>query len=210
MPTSFEGLKIMLLLVPGFLTMLIHESLAEKKARSPLDKVFTILLYDIFIFGIYLAYFRIFPSQKLIFLNIKSGDADLIKLSFQNVVIISIISMLLGIFFAVCNIYGWPYKLLRKLKITYRTGRSSVWNDVFYENQGNYLIVHLDDGVRIFGWASDFSADPDPKYLFIKEAKYLGSRRKADVEVKGPGLLITNESKIKYIEFLSPVKEEAK
>lgn len=68
-----------------------------------------------------------------------------------------------------------------------------------------YVIIHLEDDVRIFGWLSDFSIDPGRKYLFIKDAKYLSfDPDEDDVEIKGKGILITNESKMKYIEFLTP------
>jgi hypothetical protein len=204
MPTTIIALKILLLLLPGFLTLWIQESLGEKKERYQIDKIALIFLYDIFIFGIYLGTLKLIPSIKPFILDIQEKNIDIIRLSFYSLILFLIISILLGILFALFNIYSWHYILLRKLKITYKTGRSTVWNDVFYERQGYYVIVHLEEGIRIFGWASDFSTDPGPKYLFISDAKYLGTSTKKDVEIKGPGILITNESKIKYIEFLTP------
>ena len=62
--------------------------------------------------------------------------------------------------------------------------------------------MHLEEGIRIYGWIKYYSVDPEEKCLFIANAKYLGRTRKQDVEIKGPGILIPTEAKIKYIEFL--------
>ena len=205
MPTTIVALKIILMLVPGFFTLWIQESLGEKKERTQIDKILIIFLYDIFVFSIYLSVLKLFPGLSPFILNIKGENIDIIGVTFLNVVIILVISFTLGIIFALFNVYGWHYKLLRKWKVTYETGRISVWNDVLYELIDYYVIIHLEDDVRIFGWLSDFSIDPGRKYLFIKDAKYLSfDPDEDDVEIKGKGILITNESKMKYIEFLTP------
>ena len=204
MPETLIGLKILLLLLPGFLMLLIQENLGEKKERTQVEKIFVILLYDIFVFLIYLGVSKFVPNLKPFILGIKEEKLDIIGSSFFNIAFILIVASFLGILFGIFNIYGWHYNLLRKFKLTYKTGRSSVWNDAFYEKQGYYVIVHLDGGVRIFGWISDFSTDPNPKYLFIREAKYLGMSPEEEVVVNGPGVLVTNEAKIKLIEFLTP------
>lgn len=204
MPTTIIALKILLILVPGFYTLWIQECLGEKKERTLLDKLLIILMYNISIFGIYLLSLKLFPKLKPFILDVRGESLDIIGISFLNIVIFFVISSLLGIIFAIFNIYGWHYKLLRKLKITYATGRISVWNDKFYELQNCYVIVHLEDGIRIFGWISDFSIDPERRCIFIKDAKYLGTKPKEDVKIKGEGILITDEAKIKYVEFLNP------
>lgn len=207
MPTTIIALKIILILIPGFFTLWIQESLGEKKERTQLDKILIIFLYDIFIFGIYFIILELLPKLKPFILSIKGEDINIIGISLLNIVVILIISSILGIIFALFNVYGWHYKVLRKCKITYATGRISVWNDKLFELLDYYIIVHLEDDVRIFGWLSDFSIDPGQKYLFIKDAVYLSSTPdEDDVEIKGEGILITSESKIKYIEFLNPEK----
>jgi len=200
---TVTGLNILLLLLPGYLILVIRDSLAEKKSRSRLDKIALILLYDIFVFGFYLGILKIYPKLRPLILNIKDESVDIIGFSFTNIFIILSISLLFGVVFALFDNHNWYYKILNKLKITYKSGKYTVGNDVFYEIRGCWIIVHLENGVRIFGWAEKYSVDPDPRYLFIKDARYLGAIKEKDVEIKGPGLLITPEAKIKYIEFLN-------
>lgn len=207
MPVTIIALKILLLLLPGFFTLWIQESLGEKKERTQSDKILIIFLYDIFIFGIYLGILNLLPNLRPFMLSVKGENIDIIGVSFWNVIIFLLISSVLGIIFAIFNFYGWHYKILRKWKITNATGRISVWNDILFENSDYYVIVHLADDIRVFGWLSDFSIDPEQKYLFVKDAKYLGDIQNEDVEIKGEGILLTNESKIKYIEFLTLEKE---
>ena len=209
MPTSITALGIFLVLVPGFLTLWIQESLGEKKDRTQLERLFIIFLYDIFIFGIYLVFLGLFPKFVPIIFTFGEKGVNIIGISFWNVIVFLTISTILGIMFAMFNVHGWHYKILGKLRISYSTGRISVWNDILYEYLNYYVIVHLEEGIRIFGWLSDFSLDPRDKHIFVKDAKYLGSTSKEDVEIKGPGILITSESKIKLIEFLNPEEGES-
>lgn len=202
MNISIITLKILLLLLPGYLTLIIKENLAEKKVRTDLEKILIILLYDIFIFLFYLGIIIISPILKPFILYMKKEDVNIVGLSFSNAFIIIGISILFGIILALFNNYSWGYKICQRLKITYKTGRHSVWNDVFNEVRGYWVIVYLEEGTRIFGWVRHYSADPEDKCLFIADAKYLGKSREQDIEINGPGVLIPSEAKIKLIEFL--------
>jgi len=210
MPISITALKVLLILIPGFLTLWIQDSLGEKKDRAQFYSLFIILLYDVLILGAYLGILKLFPKSVPIVFSAGEEGVDIIGVSFFHIIIILAISVILGILFVIFNVHGWHYRIFRKLKISYSTGRISVWNDILYEYLNYYVVIHVDEGIRIFGWLSDFSLDPRDKQVFVKDAKYLGSTSKEDVRIKGPGVLITNESKIKLIEFLNPEEGASK
>ena len=111
MNISIIALKILLLLLPGYLTITIKESLAEKKARTDTEKILVILLYDVFIFSLYLGTLIIIPKLTPFILYLGKEDVNIVGLSFQNALIIIGISIILGIIFALFDNYSWAYKI---------------------------------------------------------------------------------------------------
>jgi len=195
-------IKILLLLLPGYLTLSIKEVLSERKSRTESEKLFIILLFDSIVISLFIGIAAIFPKLEPFVIYFREKDINVAGMTAVNAIIIFSLAILIGLILALFNNYGWGYAICRKFRLTYKTGKTSVWNDVFYEIRGYWVIVHCEDGSRIFGWTKYYSLDPEEKYLYISDAKYLGLTRNDDIPIKGPGILITPEAKIKYVEFL--------
>jgi hypothetical protein len=95
----------------------------------------------------------------------------------------------------------WFYKLKTGLGLTRRPARIDVWADAFYEARRKWVLVQLEDGTQIIGWPFRYSDEPPHRQLFLKDAR-IRQPDGAEYEVTGPGLLLTEASKIKLIEFL--------
>lgn len=91
-------------------------------------------------------------------------------------------------------------KLLRKLRLTQRTSRSSLWEDTFH-NYGGVILVELGDGRRVEGWVHYYSDEPTPASLFLEKAAWVADDNTL-IPIDGPGILITQELGIRTIEFL--------
>jgi|ERR1700730_11920756 len=91
-------------------------------------------------------------------------------------------------------------KLFRKLRLTQRTSRSSVWGDTFHEYSG-VILVELGDGRRVEGWVRYYSDEPTPASLFLENAAWVTDENTL-IPIDGPGILITQELGIRSIEFL--------
>ena len=199
---SIVAIKILLLLLPGYLTLSIKEVLSERKSRTEFEKLSIILLFDVIIITLYIGIAAIFSKLKPFIIYFRESDINVVGATAANAFIIFLLAIFIGFVLALFNNYGWGYTICRKLRLTYKSGKTSVWNDVFYKIRGFWVIVHCGDGSRIFGWTEYYSVDPEDKYLFVSDAKYLGLSKDKDVPIKGPGILITPEAKIKYVEFL--------
>jgi len=90
--------------------------------------------------------------------------------------------------------------LFRKLRLTQRTSRSSLWADVFHQ-YGGVVLVHLGDGRRVEGWLRYYSDEPAPSSLFLVNAAWVTDENKL-ILIDGPGIFITQEMDIRIIEFL--------
>lgn len=92
------------------------------------------------------------------------------------------------------------YRLARKLRLTSRTGRGDIWQDVFEDIRGNWLVVHLEDGQRVLGWARYYSDEGGKPSLFLRQASWVADDSSA-TPVDGEGLLVTERARVKYVEF---------
>jgi hypothetical protein len=185
--TSF---KFVLLLFPGFLTLLIKNGLCTTKDKKDIDKIIEALAYNLLNYTVYRIY---------IFLLSQLGISNNILI---ETITIFIISLSTGILIAFVINKGWVYTLLReKIKITNFTGRVSVWNDIFLDFRGKWLLVHLQDGRKLIGWPDYYSEDTKEKELFLSDAAWMdedGSK----VNITGPGIYINGNKVIELIEIL--------
>jgi len=101
-------------------------------------------------------------------------------------------------------------RLLRKIKLTERTSRSSIWNDVFQgvqqtkdPRQGSIVQVELADGRSVQGVVNFYSDTADECSVFLSNARWIGDDN-ATVDIKGPGILLTKNATIVSISFLDP------
>ncbi len=81
-----------------------------------------------------------------------------------------------------------------------RSSRSSVWSDAFHD-RGGVLQVELGDGRRVIGWLRYYSDEPQDSSLFLEKANWVGEDSSL-IPIDGPGILITKDLGINWVEFL--------
>jgi hypothetical protein len=89
---------------------------------------------------------------------------------------------------------------LRKVGLTQRTSRSSVWNDVFHM-LGGTVQIGLSDGRTIRGWLRCYSDEPEDSTVFLEAAAWIGDDGEV-FRIDGPGILLTRAADIKFVMFL--------
>jgi hypothetical protein len=110
---------------------------------------------------------------------------------------------------------GWYYEannqrlfgLLQRLRITIKTTRPSIWIDVFSEND-DYVVAHLQDGRRVYGWPSLYSDDPVDRAIYLTEATWLDEDGRS---INDPpiGILLDKESGIEFVSEKEPADGNA-
>ena len=77
-----------------------------------------------------------------------------------------------------------------------------MWQGVFSAYRGKWLLVTLKDGTEILGYPDFYSDDFQKRELFVASATIkFKDGQKEDIE--GPGILLTEKSDIKHIQFLN-------
>ena len=209
---KFEAVAVLLVLLPGFLCARIVQSLCVRPKQTELDKIIESLLYS---FVVYVAFVALFGGAVPVGFQIGADNGvqhyaiELhAKPLLQLAAISSLLALLVG-FIVTNDISGWVF---RKLRLTQRTTRSSVWSDVFHELRG-VVHVELGDGRRVIGWLRYYSDEPKDASLFLEKAAWVRTDNDELIPIQGPGILITQHMGIKFVEFLrrgEPSETDAK
>jgi Family of unknown function (DUF6338) len=203
---KFEGIAVLVILLPGFLAASIKQQLAVNRKQSELDKIIEALLYSFVTYVIFTALARTLPINFKVELKGETRTYSVEPPDIWRLVLLLAIPVVLGIGMSYLKNADTLGRLFRWMRVSRRTWRDSIWTDVFY-NFGEAVQVELADGRSVMGWLKYFSDTPDEASLFLERAAWVGSDLKP-IEIKGPGILLTSESGIRSVAFLNWTPEE--
>ena len=199
MPQGVQALLALLILLPGFVSARISRMMSARSQMSELERITEALIFSFFTYVIYLLLFG--PRLPL---EWRPDASASVRYSFQvfrlRVFFLAMCSVLLGFAWGYVKGHDLLLKLLRKWKMTERTSRESVWNDVFV-SLGGTVQVGLADGSSAIGWMGRYSDTGDERALFLEKASWIEEDGSL-TEVPGSGLLLTEKAEIRYVMFL--------
>jgi len=198
---KFEGIILLVVLLPGFLCARLIQALCVRPEQTELDKVIESLLYS---FVVYVAFAAIFGGSVPVGVQISTEHGVQhygVELHAKPLLQLASISLLLALIVGFIITNDLSGRLFRKLRLTQKTTRSSVWSDTFHDLRG---VVHvgLSDGRRVMGWLRYYSDEPKDASLFLEKAAWVNPETNEVLSIQGPGILITPDMGIKFVEFL--------
>lgn len=203
MPTTLIALQILLILLPGFSAACIVQLLALRAAQSDLDKVIEALLFSFLIYSAYL----FFNHGSLPFtILIPSSGSNGPTIVWQIRRLAWLVGLTLGFAVFIAAYINWDgARVFRLLKLTERTSRRSIWNDIFQDEAEipQILQVELDDGRSVLGVLRYYSDSADDCSIYLTQAEWVGTDG-TTAPINGPGILLTKNSGIRSIAFLDP------
>lgn len=212
MPTT-EIVIALLLLLPGFLASRVFSSLIARRPPAQVERLIEALIFELVVVATYSilasSWDSLRPQELAVLANTESAKqlvADPLRTVSKNAIpftALVVISIVVGFIGAVSYNFDFPWNLLRTLRLTKQSSRATVWESVFH-SYTNYVIVHLTDGTRIIGWPRHFSDNSQEGELFLMNAAYLADTGDPadDIDISGPGILLTKAAGISHIEFL--------
>ncbi len=199
MPQGIQTLLALLILLPGFVSARIARMLSARSQQSEFERAIEALIFSFFNYILYLLCFG--PKLPL---EWRPDQNTAVHFSFQvyrgRLLFLACTSILFG--------FGWGYvkgrdlflKFLRKLHVTERTSRESVWNDVFVSLTGT-VQIGLSDGRMVMGWLGRYSDTGDERALFLEKASWIDQDGTL-TQIPGAGLLLTERAEIQFVMFL--------
>jgi len=199
---TIQAIQLLTFLIPGFISSRVLDTLVvRKKEHKELEIITEALIFSLLIYAI----FSLLGGVQPIVFSEEGAYFSYGYESPKSLVIILSTSIILPVLIAGVLNNVLHMKLAQKLKITKKTGRLSVWHDVFYEKKSN-VIINFVDGKRLFGWAEHFSDYADKPYLYLYAPQWIDGDEFIDIGIDG--MLITPEQKIAFVEFLKDSEEE--
>ena len=116
-------------------------------------------------------------------------------------------AVLLGLFAAFLSNTDILHGLLRKARVTRETSHPSEWYSTFAQlGSSSFVVLHLRDGRRIYGYAVEWPGNADKGHFQIAEPEWLGENNERIPAVGVSGLLIP-AVEVGMVEFL-PVQDK--
>lgn len=174
---TFSAVTVLIILLPGFFTARIVESLTTRPSETELDKVIEALFYSFLIYFICVAFLGINPLIVHVQRARSSAILEVDAAALRTFIIYAFVlaaSLALAISYSTTN--DVLTRFLRFLTITRRTSRTSIWSDVFHDIN-EFVVVEFTDGRRIRGWPRLFSDTPKEGKLVPRKSR-LDSRRR--------------------------------
>jgi Family of unknown function (DUF6338) len=210
MPDRIEALGILLVLLPGFACAYIVQFLAVRRKQSELDKVIEALLFSLILYVITLPFFGYMLPLGWTAPDRQHPNLYRIVINWNHLVWLTVASVVFAILYSANINLDWAMRLLRRIGVTERTARKTVWNDTFQEI-GGMVQVGLSGERKILGWLRYYSDEVEESSLFLETASWLKTAEdgtETEVPIDGPGVLLTKSSGIEYVMFLNWAKKK--
>jgi len=201
MPTGLQALLALFLLLPGFVSARIVRMLNARSQQSDLERIIQALMYSFLIYVIYLGVFG--ANLPIDWLPVTSPSSVMrfhIVVYRSKIWTLGALTFIWGIGWGIVKGSDLHMRILRRLHITERTSRESVWNDVLLTQSGT-VQVGLGDGRVALGLLDRYSDTGEEGTIFLSKASWVAEDNSL-VPIFGAGLLLTKSSDIKLMMFL--------
>ena len=208
MPATLLALQVFLILLPGFSAAYIVQALATRRSQSDLERVIEALVFS---FVIYVCYMPInggmLPFHIVHDLSGKGDDTVIwepAQLAWLAVVTIA---------FALASVAFIRFdgnQLFQRIRLTERTTRNSIWNDVFETEaiKGQPLQVELGDGRSVLGSLLYYSDAAEDASIYLTQAAWVDADG-GTIAIPGSGILLMKSSGIRTVRLLNPAPDDS-
>ena len=204
MQYTYEALNILFLLIPGFISEKILDVLITRKNKDNFTRFIEALIFS---FLVYAFTAIIYKWQPLVQINYSDGNTIYNFSTDNEIIFITLFFSIILPFVLGGLIHNDLHtKFFRFLKITDKTSRISVWQDVFV-NEKKYLVITLNDNKRIYGWPMYYSHEKENSHIFLYNPAWIDDNDKY-IECNTHGILIKNED-IRFLEFMNESNESS-
>jgi hypothetical protein len=186
-------------LLPGFVAAWLFYSFTSYPKPTQFERVVQALIFTLFV-------------QALVFFvkNISLLAGSILPLftwDSQSDLVWSIIcAILLGGVFSYFANNDKIHKKLRKIGFTRESSYASEWFGAFIKNV-TYIVLHLEDGRRLYGWPIEWPTDPDKGHFVLADASWL-QENDPEIYLESVENIMVDAKHVKMVEFMKKTWEE--
>lgn len=194
---SSEIFSILKYLLPGFLTAWIFHAFTSYPKQAQFERVIQALIFTIFIqASVYIIKDALLYLGKWIDLGTWNSNVHIVW-SFITAVTIGFLFS----YFANSDLF---HRFMRFIKVTKQTSYHCEWYGTFLNNDC-FVILHLNDDRRVFGWPYDWPSDSTKGHIVLMGPSWVEGNTYIDMPtVKS---IMFNVQDVKWVEFLQTEPE---
>ena len=209
---GYEAMAVLIFLIPGPFVSFAKNALIYKKGKPEIfDLIVEALIWTLAIYGVVSAFGGSMPME---FSQRKVGEETLYGVSLKG----RLVAVTIVVTLVVTGIYLYALnndlltRLLRTLRLTTQTSRYNIWLDTFAV-QNNYVILHLSDGRRVFGWVKRYANEPKEGHIYLYNPSWIVANddgTSAYQSTDADGFLFFQKDSISFIEFTKLTGDQAR
>ena len=154
--SSSEIVSVLVFLLPGFVSAAIFHTLTSHPRPNTFGSVIQALMFTVVVQAI-----AVFVRSYVWHWG---EDSELVGLVLISVALGAVVAAASNL-----NLVHWP---LIKLGLTRENSYSSEWYSAFVHNRC-YIVLHLKDNRRLYGWPTEWPSDPNFGHFRVTEAEWL-------------------------------------
>ena len=118
-----------------------------------------------------------------------------------------IVAIIVGLCLSGISNTDMLHRGLRWLGVTRETSFPSEWYSAFARHGDNaYIVLHLQGGRRLYGYAVEWPSEPKNGHFCIVEAEWLDENER--IALKGVSAVLISAAEVIFVEFL-PIVDQA-
>lgn len=197
---SKEVVALLQYLMPGFLVAWVYFGLTLHVKPQQFERVVQALIFTLVV--------QVFVTlEEWLFISIGEMTITFGQWTDNSALFASLITAVaVGIVLSVAVHKDIFYTIGRRIGITNRTAHPSEWAGVFH-NRKNYIILHMKDDLRLYGWPHVWPSDSKTGHFFVTSPSWQYSDGESQALDSTEGILV-DTSQIKWIEFIKPPEIE--
>ena len=84
-----------------------------------------------------------------------------------------LVAGVIGLIAVYCSNHDTVHRILRYANVTRETSYPSEWYSAFAENDDCYVVLHFQDGRRLYGWPREWPGGPGETHFVMAESEWL-------------------------------------
>ena len=188
---SSEAISVLWFLLPGFVAAGLFRSLVSNpRPSSGLDSIAQVFVFTVIVQ----------VAARLIALISGTEDIGVVAGNSFEILKLVITAVAVGLVSA----WAWNrdalHGPLRRMKITRQSSYPSAQYSAFAFYGDCYVVLHLKDQRRLFGWPTEWPSRPDDQHFLIEECEWLEDDGRSGI--KGISHILIPAAEVEMIEFL--------
>lgn len=205
MGVTGETVAVLVFLIPGFISSLILNAILVRKTKGNLLLIVEALALSLLVYTV-ASFITSEPPISLVVSETGGVPVYLLRYNWRGLLPVAVVSICLPLLIGASVTHDWHMRFLRLVRVTDKTARSTIWQDVFTD-QKRYVVVNLSDGRRVFGWPMYYSDTPEEGQIYLYDAAWIVDDHYQELD--GHGIFLVRSEQIESIEFTHITEQEA-